>query len=154
MDFESMLQVLKTVGALPAGCRLGHNSGNTLFVSRPGLLDSARRTLMGEGRLRTCTTIMGLLSAASERLTDMEHSRALDDGEDSVERQELQQRAAGLHDALKSCCRGMGNLQATYVMDSSVIAQLDVLTSKCSYLVGRALQLNRVLMRTTNGYGA
>ena len=153
MNYESMLQVLKTVGSIPAGCRLGHHTGSTLFISPPGWLDSARRTVMGEGRHRTCATIQGLLTAAAERMNDMEHSRALDDSEESQERQELYQRVVQLHEALTKCSRGMVSLQSTYAMDQSVTAQLDVLINKCTYLGERAFQLSRMLARQGGVYG-
>ena len=141
MDLEALLQVLRTVGSCPAGCRLGHNTGGTMFVSHPGFMDSARRTLMGENRRRTCTTIQGLLTAAAERVTDMERHRALEEPEDSPERQELQQKVSQLHEALVRCSRGMSNLQTTYATDPSVIAQLDVLSNKCTYLCNRAFAM-------------
>ncbi|KAK9827123.1 hypothetical protein WJX74_007170 [Apatococcus lobatus] len=153
MDFENTLRVLRVVGSLPPGCRLGHSAGSTLFVSRPSLADSARRTLAGESRVRTCSTIGTILTASGERLQDMERARGVDDPDDTVEKQELRQRAGQLHEALGSCLRGVESLRATYATDASVLAHLDVLSSKCRHLVSRAGDLVRVLGRQGLAYG-
>lgn len=153
MDFENTLRVLRVVGSLPPGCRLGHCSGSTLVVARPSLANSAWRTVAGEGRMRTCSTVGTMLSAAGERLLDMERARGAEDPDESVEKQELRQRAGQLHEALVNCARGVESLKATYATDASVLAHLDVLAGKCRHLVSRAGDLVRALAPQRAAYG-
>lgn len=147
MNFEEHLLALRVVGSVQPGYRLAHANGSALLVSRPGVVDSLMRFARGEGRARTCSTIASMLSASAERLQDMEHSRVVDDQEESMDRQALRQRAEQLRDALGTCITGIQNLQTSYAADTAAVAHLGVLGSKCRHLQGRGEELCRLLGR-------
>ncbi|KAK9850102.1 hypothetical protein WJX84_009931 [Apatococcus fuscideae] len=53
MEIGSLLLCLKTLGSIPPGGKLGHSLDNSLFVAKEGLLSSAWRIMLGEGRVKS-----------------------------------------------------------------------------------------------------
>lgn len=146
MEFGSLLLCLKTIGSVPPGGKLGHGLDNTLFVAKPGLLSSAWRIVLGEGRHKTNSTITCVLAAANERLLDMENSRFADGGA-CPERADLESRVEQLGECLQEASAGISNLQVTYATDCAAVAHLQVLHRKASLLILRATALSKSFNR-------
>ena len=152
MEFESLLRCLHTIGSVPPGARLGHNLDNSLFVAGSGFISNAWRVLLGEGRVKSCSTITTVLAAANERLQDAENNRH-GDGASSPEKKDLENRVCQLLDGLRDASKGVEALQVTYATDCAAVAHLQVLHRKASLLISRADSLARSLSDHIGKYG-
>ena len=129
MTFDTDVRCLTIAGSVPAGGRLGHDITGEAYVAGAGVLQTAWRTVSGDGRCRTVVTIRRALESVGQRLHDMT---------DCQHSPDLARRCSTLLRAVRLCERGIGNLRATYASDASTQAALDLAGQHAADVAGKA----------------